>query len=125
MSLKGALILNNGYVDIDDIGEYSDALLCHTNKMDCCRTDTDKMTTKAGEWYFPDGSPLKIKKDNSHLTSYFFRDREFQVVRLNRVHSPSEYGKFYCIVPNATGRDQTIYVNIGMSINLCISAMTI
>ena len=39
------------------------------------------------------------------------------MVRLNHVGGgrQSEYGKFHCIVPNATGIDQTIYVNIGMS----------
>ena len=36
LSLKGAPIANNSYVDVDDIDEGDYALLCHTNKTNCC-----------------------------------------------------------------------------------------
>ena len=106
-------------MDVDDIGELDDALICRTNKINCCRADPDKMTSKAGEWYFPNRSPAKNKGYNmaTNLVSYFYRDREFQVVRLNRINSPQEYGKFYCKVPNDMGNEQTIHTNIGTSIN--------
>ena len=107
-------------MDVDDIGEGDDALLCHTNKMDCCRYNMVEMTIRAGEWYFPNGTTVKNKNDNimvAKLVSYFYRNRELQVVRLNRIHSPQEYGKFYCKVPNNMEIEQTVHANIGTSIN--------
>lgn len=79
-----------------------------------------QMTIRAGEWYFPNGTTVKNKHDNivvAKLVSYFYRDRQLQVVRLNRINSPQEYGKFYCKVPNNMGTKQTIHANIGTSIN--------
>ncbi len=113
-------------MDVDDIGEGNDALLCHTNRTDCCRDDKDRMTRRAGEWYFPNQTPLKNRDYNikANLVSYFFRDREYQVVRLNRINSPPDYGKYFCKVQNTENIEQTIHSNIGMSFNYihaCIS----
>ena len=47
-------------MDVDDIGENDTALLCHTNKTDCCRGPLDH--NKAGEWYYPNGTEVEIKK---------------------------------------------------------------
>ena len=112
LSLKGAAIANDGYVDVDDIGESdTDALLCHTNKPGCCGTHPNR----EGEWYSSNMSPVGTMA--SHIeaghTSYFSRNRGDSVVRLLRVGTPIERGRFYCEVQDASGVNQTIYVNIG------------
>ena len=111
LSLKGAAIANNSFVDVDDIGDNNgNALLCHTDKIDCCPGNT-----AAGDWYFPNESRVKSIIDNMRLklASYFSRSRGTSVVRLIRVGAPTERGRFYCQVPNASGVIQTISVNIG------------
>ena len=111
LSLRGAAIANDGYVDVDDIGlDNEHTLLCHTNKTDCCRGSNIE-----GDWYFPDRTRVRSYAENYGLghTSYFFRNRHNSVVRLRRREAPTERGRFYCEVPNASGVNQTIYVNIG------------
>ena len=96
-------------MSIDDIGEDDGALLCHTNKTDCCGSPY-----LIGEWYFPNGNQVQIlgyaHRNASH---YFYRNRGSQVVRLNRVMNPPERGRFFCKVPDSSGELQAIYVNVG------------
>ena len=106
MSLRGQSIANNSYVDVDDIGEDENALLCHTNKIDCCR-----YPNRAGEWYFPNGTRVGIVGGSS---DDFYRDRGTQIVRLNhRIGSFTARGLFRCEVLDASGTNRRIYVNIG------------
>ena len=95
-------------MDVDDIGrENENALLCHTNKSGCCNVDLNH----EGEWYSPNMSPVASQIEAGH--NDLFRNRGPSVVRLVRVGTPTERGRFYCEVPNASGVIQTIYVNIG------------
>ena len=106
LSLKGQSIANNSYVAVDDIGEGDDALLCHTNKIDCCRNPY-----YYGEWYYPSGIQVGIY---GHYYDEFYRNRGTRVVRLNyRQGSFTERGLFRCEVPDASNINQRIYVNIG------------
>ena len=90
---------------IDAIGENDAALLCHTDKPGCCRAN------RTGEWYFPNGTKVGRFQDE------FYRDRETQVVRLNR-HKGSftefERGLFQCEIPDSSNMTQTVYVHIGI-----------
>ena len=112
LSLKGDYLANNSYVDVDDIGEQESALICHTNKTDCCRSDP----IRAGEWYFPNGSRVQDGHWNqqfSGVNEYFYRNRGEKIVRLNRYgNSPLERGHFYCELPDANEIDKTLHVNI-------------
>lgn len=98
MSLKGVVIPNNSYVDVDDIGEGNDALLCHTNKTDCW--DGMGGEQREGEWYFPNGTQLSVERNDS-LQNPFYR---------NGGHS---VGEFQCKIPDSSGDNQTLSVNIG------------
>ena len=111
LSLTGAPIANNSYVDIDDIGEGAAALLCHTNKTDCCVGQN-----RAGEWHFSCNQDMKvgILGYSPLASSLFYRNRGQSVVRLNRRGNPSQRGCFRCEVPDASNVDQIIFVNIGM-----------
>lgn len=112
--LKGAVITNNGYVAVDQIGRGDEALMCLTDKPDCC----NERPNRAGEWYFPDKTVVNIKGNRGNDANYFFRTRGNRTVFLNSVNSPSERGRFYCKVPDANGTIQTVYVNIGTSNSL-------
>ena len=122
LSLKGADIANDGYVNVDDIGVGNDsnALLCHTDKTDCCKSPY----MINGNWYFPNGTVVEglsaIKKSNKSTNDTLARNRGNNgVVRLYRLGSPTDRGHFYCVVPNAAGNNQTIYVNLCKLIVVC------
>lgn len=115
MSLHGTVIANDGYVNVNDIGDEDyNALLCHTDKLSCCTNTMGQQ--RAGEWYYPNGTRVANMGYNAHIghTSYFFRSRGTQTVHLKRERHPSERGKFCCEVPNAYNMIQSICVNIGM-----------
>lgn len=119
LSLNGELIPNDGYVLVTDIGTDDGGLLCHTDRIDCCRSSDG---APQGHWYFPDGSPVGIKGQviaNDPTTHFFFRDRNTGVVRLNRYGNPVERGRFRCEVPDRDGVNVIMYVNIGEFINYC------
>ena len=97
-------------MDVDDIGEGNTAaLLCHTNKTNCCTNEMGQ--TRAGEWYFPNGTSVGVEGASQ---DEFYRNRGTQVVRLNhRQGTPTERGRFRCEVPDSNNVMQTVYVNIG------------
>ena len=113
--LKGEIIANNSYVAADQIGSNEDdAFNCLTDKKSCCRSSDG---TRAGEWYFPNGTKVDIqgpRKDMQNI-SYFYRNRGPSVVRLISVENPSERGQFFCEVPDSQDENQRVYVNIGKS----------
>ena len=115
LSLKGANITNNSFVDVDDIGENDDALLCHTNKTYCCDSESVSIPEdRAGEWYSTCNKKTKVETlGDPARNKTFYRNRGPSVVRLNRRGSPSKRGCFQCEVPDANNVPQTIFVNIG------------
>ena len=97
-------------MNVDDIDEGGDALLCHTNKTNCCEKPN---TNRAGEWYFP--NQTKVGIEGTHPPeNLFFRNRGSSIVRLNRRGNPLERGRFSCVVPDSNDFKQTIFVNIGI-----------
>ena len=101
--LNGASYSNNSRVNITDIGEDDDdSLICVTNNTDCC-------VNHVGEWYFPNGSAVKIEGAGEA----FYRNRGPSVVRLHRRHNVMmPTGSFCCVVSDANGIDQKACVII-------------
>ena len=96
-------------MNIDAIGEDDAALLCHTDKHDCCVE-----SNKAGEWFFPSGTQVRVKNSSQE----FYRNRGMQVVRLNHRQgsfTDLERGLFRCEIPDSSNMTQTVYVHIGIS----------
>ena len=93
---------------ISDIGGDDGALLCRTNKADCCKTG------RIGEFFYPNGVMVPIMK-HRHV---FYRDRGEGVVRLNRnADSESEgsrppRGIYCCEVPDACDIVQRVCINL-------------
>ena len=81
------------------------ALLCFTNKLDCC----DTKPNRSGEWYFPNGSRVKTNVEKNTM----YRDRGPSVVHLNlRRSSTFIAGVFHCEILNISGKNHSIYVGI-------------
>lgn len=91
-------------VRMADIHEGDDgALLCKTDKDDCCKS------TLEGEFYFPNGSPVLIKRHNHVL----YRNRGEKFIRLNnRGTGSAPVGVYRCEVPDSNGVVQSISINI-------------
>ena len=97
-------------MDVDDIGANETALLCYTNKTDCC----GEFPNRAGHWYYPNGTRVEFKGFGFE----FYRDRGKQVVRLHRQYwkgSLTKGGLFRCEVPDASNINQIVYANIGIN----------
>ena len=97
-----------GVTGMDDGG-----LLCITNRSECCRASDNPNGFGLGEWYFPNGNPVEIRGNRQYGDSFFYRNRDARLVRLNRVGNPPERGLFHCEIPNAYGYIVSLYVNIG------------
>ena len=109
LSLKGNSISNNSIVLITDIGEGDDALLCTTNRQDCCADPKNRM----GEWFFPSETALH----NNVTGGSIYRDRTSATVRLHRRRSVTgPTGLYHCVIPDGSGVNQTLFVGIYTSI---------
>ena len=105
--LRNQTYLNNSIVAINYIGEGDNALLCMTDKDDCCRGMGDSKM-RLGEFYFPNNS---IPRFNS--TNLWYRKRGPQVIRLNRMNNVlSPTGRYRCVIPDSSGMNRSIYINI-------------
>ncbi len=90
---------------MSDIGEADNALLCVTEYEDCCNAQT----TVAGEFYYPDESPVKVRASGDSL----YRNRGDQLIRLNRRNgATSPLGRYRCDIPDATGTTKSVFINI-------------
>ena len=100
-----------------------EALLCVTDLADCCGREPDTpsgiMRTERGDWYFPDGSRvsgirypgfLANRGPNEEINGQIV----YGSVRLYRVFTPFERGRFRCELPSAADPtiNQTLYANI-------------
>ena len=102
---KGQSYANNSNLSLTSIGKDQDALICKTDKEDCCATPPNRV----GEFYYPGGVQVPIRK----LGGAFYRTRGNQEIYLNRragFNSPS--GVFRCDIPNSSGMMQTIYITL-------------
>ena len=103
-SLRGKTYINNDTVLITDIGEDAAALLCVTDREDCCKT------TMTGEFYYPDGNIVMVRASSDSL----YRNRGVGLIRLNRRNgATSPLGRYRCEIPDSHGVIRSIYINIG------------
>ena len=96
---------NSANVALSEVGEGENALLCKTNKENCCGASPNRF----GEFYYPNGIKVPVAKRQQG----FYRNRGEKVIRLNRrdgVTSPK--GKYRCEIPDANGMMQNIYINL-------------
>ena len=108
-SLRGTTYQNNSLVNLEDISEGADALLCVTDLTACCRPPyTDSIARSAlGNWFLPNGTRVPSSGNGWE----FHRTRDQSVVRLQRRRGGEE-GIYSCEIPDAMGVIQTIYIGV-------------
>ena len=107
MSLNKTIIANKSNISITGIGEGDgEALLCFTDLHQCC--DGADGRTPEG-WYFPNGSAVGGQHSGNDL--YFSRGPSvLRLHRKNNVTMPD--GLFHCLIRDASGIIQNVYVNV-------------
>ena len=108
--LNGFAYPNGSTVLRTDIGEGDAALLCTTDSTTCCSNMNGEV--QAGEFYFPNGSAVPIMGD---VTDGYYRNRSSQLILLNRQQSGVITGQFRCEIPDACGKNATLFISICMS----------
>ena len=106
----GQVYGNNSILSVSEMGEGRRALICITNKINCCRRE-DKHNDEPGEgeWYFPDGSKVSVKG----IGDDFYRDRHASTIRLNRRNNATmPSGLFRCEVNDSYNVTKNLYVGI-------------
>lgn len=93
-----------------DIGEGDVALQCTTDSTTCCSNIAPEM--RAGEFVFPDGQSLVPIRVATGVLGYY-RDRGSQFIRLNRLPNATLTGRFGCVIPDASGTNTSLFVNVG------------
>ena len=106
------LYSRNVAVDLTEVGANSDALICLTTLMECCRGSDTNGAGSMGGWMFPDGSLVPSQSGGASLS----RNRGPSSVilhRTNNVMSPT--GVYTCEIPDANNISTTlnIYLYIG------------
>ena len=103
--LNSKVYLNNSIVSITEIGEGENALVCKTDLEACCKT----IPNRFGEFYYPNGAQVPIAR----VQQGFYRNRDSQLIRLNRREGTSSpTGKYRCEIPDATGKMKDICITI-------------
>ena len=103
--LRRVEYVDNSIIPIVEIGAGENALQCITDKAPCCGSNI-------GQWIFPDDSSVPELAGNASF--YVSRGASDGTVNLNRVHDVTmPTGRFCCVVPDATGSNQTVCANIG------------
>ena len=101
--LNGSIYLNNSVISLEQLGEGDSALLCKTNMKDCCGVPPNRV----GEFRYPNLDLVPIRRSARN----FYRNRGDREVRLNRITgSTGPSGRFSCVIPDATGMIQTVYI---------------
>ena len=93
-----------------DIGIDEAALQCTTDSTTCCSNDLPEV--RGGEFYFPDEGGLVPIRIASFSLGYY-RTRDSQLIRLNRWLNGTTTGKFRCEIPESSGRNISLFINIG------------
>ena len=114
LSLRGVVVPASSTVSLSDIGSSSNALVCITDRPNCCRT------TRQGEWFFP------TSVNGSDVTTgggaVFARNRtDNGMINLNRVTDATPPSGLYCCkVLDAVAVEQTVCTDIGTLFLCCV-----
>ena len=103
---------------LEDIGEYSNALLCLTSLADCCRRFETYHHVPLGDWFFPNGTAVPNTIINIingvNIIWKFYRNRGPSVVRMLRREGGVD-GIYRCEIPVSLGPPivhRNIYIGV-------------
>ena len=104
-TLRGHVYFNNSAVSLQEVGEGERALVCKTNKEDCCGTPPNRF----GEFYYPSGDMVPIRNRQDR----FYRHRGDGEIYLNRrVNTVTPVGSYSCVIPDANGTIHILYIDL-------------
>ena len=106
------LYSRNVAVDLTEVGASSDALICLTTLMECCRGIDTNGAGSMGDWRFPDGSFVPSQSGGASLS----RNRGPSSVLLHRINNAmTPTGVYTCEIPDAnnSNTELNIYLYIG------------
>ena len=106
------LYSRNVAVDLTEVGASSDALICLTTLMECCRGIDTNGVGSMGNWRFPNGSLVSSQSGGPSLS----RSRGPSSVLLHRINNAmSPTGVYTCEIPDAnnTNTELHIYLYVG------------
>ena len=100
-------------IPITDVGESTPtsggALVCRTDRTDCCRNDPFVGETRQGEWRYPNG----VLVDNSGSGDDIYRTRGASTVLLNRRNDATvPTGQYCCEVASVDDLNARICINL-------------
>ena len=89
-------------MNLEEIGEGDDALLCKTDLSTCC-----KHAYALGNWFYPNGTRIPSQANDRDI----HRERGTMVVLMYRRRG-GEDGIYRCEIPDAMNVHQTIYIGV-------------
>ena len=96
---------------LEDIGEWSNALLCVTDLTACCRLPyTGEMELVLGNWFFPNGTRVPSAFVNNTRWD-FYRVRDQMIVLMNRRRGGMN-GIYRCEILDAMNFTQAVYIGV-------------
>ena len=94
-------------MNLEEIGVDNRSLICLTNSLNCCGG------TSNGDWYDPDNMTVTENRDDNTTDYYYYTSNGPSMVRLNKIDNAANgQGVFRCIIPDASGNNQRIFVGI-------------
>ena len=113
LTFMGNNISNHGYVNLNAVGTYTDAVQCHTDLLTCC---SGGQGPDRGDWYFPNGNRLPFSGD-------VYEGRTSQLVVLQYTGSGGTSGIYRCdietVAVNNNDGHETVYVGLYTSGGEC------
>ena len=101
------LYSRNVAVDLTEVGTDSDALICLTTFMECCRGSDTNGARTMGNWMFPDGSVVPGQNGGASLS----RSRGPSSVILHRTNNVMSPTRVYtCEIPDANSISTTLNI---------------
>ena len=102
---------NSTLITVDTIGEGNRALICSTDRQDCCLNES----SIDSNWFLPNGSKIHLKNTLTSTSSYIVRGN--QTVGLNRVENGTSLselpmGIYHCEMMDKNNINHHLYVGI-------------
>ena len=106
---RGTTYQNNSIINLENIGDGENSLLCLTNLTACCRLPYTNGTEQQaiGNWFFPNGTRVPSAGNLWDI----HRTRGNMRVPLQR-RKGGEEGIYSCLIHDARNVPQTIYIGV-------------
>lgn len=105
--MEGQEYGNNSVVNVHSIGEGTKALLCVTDKQDCCNASSSNRAETFGEFFFPNGTRVPTDEKRHGL----YRHQGERHISLNKregVKFPA--GRYSCELLDGGGVIQEVFI---------------